>query len=212
MKHGLRVTGIDIIDHHIAKAERHIAKAKLPEGMVTVQKMDYHHLEPLTTESFDGIYTMETFVHATDPNAALAQFFRLLRPGGRLALFEYDNSIGPESPEIFSKPARQINEFAAMPTNSISQPGVLKRMIEDAGFTDVEVRDYSDNIRPMTRLFFLLAFFPYLFVRLFRLERYFINTVAGVGSYAGRKYWRYLAISATKPGSMGEAAEAGISE
>jgi hypothetical protein len=56
----------------------------------------------------------------------------------------------------------------------------------DAGFEDIVVRDYSENIVPMTRFFFLLAFIPYLFIRLFRLEKYFINAVAGVESYKGR--------------------------
>jgi len=202
-KHGLRVTAIDIIDHHVAKAQANIARAKdLPKGMVTAQQMDYHYLEPFKDESFDGVYTMETFVHSRDPAAVLAHFFRLIRPGGHLASFEYDNNMRPETPNLFSGSMHQINKYASMPTNDVSHPGVLKRMIEDAGFINVEVRDWSDRIRPMTRLFFLVAFFPYLFVRLFRLERYFINTVTGVVSYVGGKHWRYVAISATKPGDI----------
>jgi sterol 24-C-methyltransferase len=208
-KHGLRVTAIDIIDHHVVKAKANIARASdLPKGMVTAQQMDYHHLDPLKDKSFDGIYTMETFVHARDPPAVLAHFFRLLRPGGHLTSFEYDNDIPSETPKLFSESMRQVNEWAAMPMNDISHPGVLRRMLEDAGFVDVEVRDWSEHIRPMTRLFCLIAFFPYLFVRLFGLERYFINTVAGVGSYVGGKHWRYLAISARKPGEAGESAKA----
>jgi hypothetical protein len=69
--HGLRVSGIDIVDHHIAKARRNIARSGLPEGTITMRKMDYHHLESLADESLDGVYTMETFVHATEPKAVL---------------------------------------------------------------------------------------------------------------------------------------------
>ncbi|KAL2019363.1 hypothetical protein VTK56DRAFT_9743 [Thermocarpiscus australiensis] len=79
-RHGLRITGIDIIDHHIAKAKRNIARSGLPPGQVTVQKMDYHHLESIPDQSHDGVYTMET-VHATDPETALAGFCRIPRPG-----------------------------------------------------------------------------------------------------------------------------------
>ncbi len=93
---GLRITGIDLIDHHIAKAKRNVARSGLPSGQVTVQKMDYHHLESIPSESQDGLYTMETFVYATDPEAAVAGFYRILRPGGRLVLFEYDHKIGLE--------------------------------------------------------------------------------------------------------------------
>jgi sterol 24-C-methyltransferase len=204
-EYGLEVNGIDVIDHHIAKAQRNIASSGLPEGTVTVQKMDYHHLEPLNSGSFDGAYTMETFVHATNPEAVLAGFFRVLRPGGRLALFEYDYEFTDEAPKIMGLSMRKINHYAAMPTHERSRPGVFKQMLEDAGFEDVVVRDYSENIRPMTRLFFLIAVVPYLFITLFRLERYFINTVAGVGGYmGGGQFWRYIAISARKPGNAPE--------
>jgi sterol 24-C-methyltransferase len=104
-------------------------------------------------------------------------------------------------------PMRIVNDYAAMPTNALSQPGVFQSMLEDAGFTDVVVRDYSENIKPMTRLFFLIAYIPYLIITFLHLERYFINTVAGVNSYQGHGHWRYVAISATKPGGNLETAK-----
>lgn len=206
-RHGYRVRGIDVMDHHIAKARRNIARAGLPEGQVTVRKMDYHHLEALDSESFDGVYTMETFVHATDPAAVLAGFHRLLRPGGRLALFEYDHEFLEDSPEQMAASMRTINDFAAMPTNALSHPGVFEEMLHVAGFTDVVVRDYSENIKPMTRLFYVVAYVPWLVVTFLHLERYFINTVAGVESYRGHGRWRYVAISAMKPGGPIESAK-----
>lgn len=207
-RRGLRITGIDVIDHHIVKAKRRIAKSRLPDGQVTVQKMDYHHLETLQSESFDGVYTMETFVHATDPEAVLEGFFRVLRPGGRIALFEYDHSF--ESEEQLGDLAismKQVNEHAAMPTNERSKPGFFREVLENAGFTDIVVRDYSENIKPMLWLFYILAAVPFILVRFFRLEKYFINTVAGARGLAGQKYWRFVSISATKPGDKVEGAK-----
>jgi SAM-dependent methyltransferase len=206
--HGLRVSGIDVVDHHIEKARRNIARSGLPEGTIAVRKMDYRHLESLADESLDGVYTMETFVHATSPETVLAGFYRLLRPGGRVALFEYDHDLVDDAPEDMAASMRKINQYAAMPTNDRSHPGVFKGMLEDAGFVDVVVRDYSQNIKPMARLFFVLAIVPYLFVHLFGLERYFINTIAGVESYRGYGRWRYVAITATKPGGPLELAKA----
>ncbi|KAI1081432.1 S-adenosyl-L-methionine-dependent methyltransferase [Whalleya microplaca] len=197
---GLKVEAIDIVDHHVAKARRNVERSGLPGGTIGVRKMDYHHLESLKSKSFDGIYTMETFVHATQPKAVLAGFRRLLRPGGRLVMFEYDHNALPDSPQDLAASMAMVNQYSAMPTNAISHPGVIRQMVEDAGFEDIVVRDYSDNIRPMTRIFFLLAIVPYFFIRLFKLERYFINTVAGVESYRGHGYWHYIAISATAPG------------
>lgn len=204
-KFDFRISAIDVIDHHIVKARRNIERSGLPDGQVTVRKMDYHHLESFKDESFDGAYTMETFVHATDPEAVLAGFYRILRPGGRVALFEYDHNLLAEEPDDMAKSMRQINHYAAMPTNEISDVGVFKRMLEDTGFEDVVVRDYSENIRPMTRAFFLLAIIPYYIIKLFHLERFFINTIAGVNTYLGHGRWRYVAITATKPGAAIEA-------
>ena len=208
-RNGLRVTAIDVIDHHVVKARRNIARARLPPGQVTAQKMDYHHLETIPDQSHEGVYTIETFVHATDPETVLAGFYRILRPGGRLVLHEYDNEMGvdPNYPQHVADELSRINKYTAMPTNTRSHAGVLPRMLEDAGFTNVRVEDLSANIRPMLRLFYWLAVVPYFFVKLFGLERFFINTVSGVQSYLHQEYWRYVAITATKPGPKIEGAK-----
>lgn len=200
-KHGYNVQAIDVVDHHVFKARRNVKRAGLSEDQVKVRTMDYHHLDAFKDRIFDGAYTMETFVHATDPQALLRNFFRVLRPGGRLALFEYDNDLtrGPQKELVLMK---KVNEIAAMPTNALSEPGVFEQMLEEAGFVDVVVRDFSPNIVPMTRFFYLLAYIPYTIITLLGLERYFINTIAGVGAYRGREHWRYLAISATKPDTI----------
>ncbi|KAK0706015.1 S-adenosyl-L-methionine-dependent methyltransferase [Lasiosphaeria miniovina] len=176
-RRGLRVTGIDVVDHHIAKTRQNVARSALPPGQVT----------SVADGSLDGAYTMETFVHATDPEAVLAGFHRILRPGGRLAVAE---ALGYRD---------VVNKYAAMPANQRSQPGVFKRMLEGVGFDDVVVRDYSPHIRPMLRLFWLLAAVPNFFIPLLRLERLFINTFAGAQAYRYHTLWRYVAISATKP-------------
>ncbi|KAL3483051.1 S-adenosyl-L-methionine-dependent methyltransferase [Aspergillus germanicus] len=155
----------------------------LDAGQIAVQKMDYHHLEGVAAEIFDGVYTSETFVHATDPEAVLAVFFRILKRGGRLVMHEYDHDVPVDTSGFITHCALNINEF---------------RMLENAGFVDVTVQDYSENIKPMARLFYVLAFIPFFFVVLLRMERYFINTVGGFGAYHYRSYWRYLAITATK--------------
>ncbi|EAQ90142.1 hypothetical protein CHGG_06761 [Chaetomium globosum CBS 148.51] len=208
-RRGLRVTAIDLIDHHIAKAQRNVARARLPPGQVTVQKMDYHHLDAIPDASHDGLYTMETFVHATDPEKALAGFHRILRRGGRIALFEYDHTVGVEEhiPQKVADEIDLVNKYAAMPTNARSHDGVFKQMLEDAGFVDVEVVDYSANIRPMLRLFYQLAAVPYFFIKLFRLERWFINTVAGAQGYLHQEHWRYVVVMGRKPGGTIEGAK-----
>ncbi|KMP02777.1 hypothetical protein CIRG_02469 [Coccidioides immitis RMSCC 2394] len=168
-------------------------------GAIVVQKADYHHLDSFSDSSFDGVYTMETFVHATDPAAALAGFFRVLKPGGSIALYEYDHAKSLDAAEEMVKMFDQVNIHAAMPSNALFEQGRLPSLLEDAGFVDVKVADLSENIKPMLRLFFVVAYIPYLIIRLFGLEAYFINAVAAVMGYRYHYAHRYVAVTAKKP-------------
>ena len=203
---GLHVHGIDIVDRHIQKARKNV-QARGFEDAISIHKMDYHHLDGFADGAFDGAYTMETFVHATDPAQSLSEFFRVLKPGGRIALYEYDHQNLNAAPKSLKKSMDQINKYAAMPAHTRFEAGVLQHMLEDAGFEDVVANDLTANVTPMMRLFFVLAYVPYLFVKLFGLQAHFVNTVAGVEGYRGRGYCRYVAVSATKPlgaGSVGD--------
>ncbi len=197
---GLRVQGIDLVDRHVAGALKNIRKEGL-EKVVHVRAMDYHHPE-FEDDSYDGLYTMETFVHSTDPERALEEFCRVLRPGGRIALYEYDHTKTQNaSYEKLNVALDHINILAAMPANARFEQGVLERMLEDTGFEDVKVEDLSVNVKPMARLFFVVAYIPYLLFTLLGIHFWFVNTMAGVEGYRAlnRGLWRYTAITARKP-------------
>jgi len=197
-RRGLRVSCIDVVDRHVSRAKRNV-HANGFDAAITVQKMDYHHLDGFADGAFDGAYTMETFVHATDPELALRGFFRVLKPGGSIALYEYDHKNLGKAPEDIRTSIEQINKYTAMPSNARFEQGVLQRMMTGVGFEDIEVNDLSINITPMLRLFFILPYLPYLIIKLCGLESIFINTVAAVKLYQPRDYCRYVAVSATKP-------------
>ena len=131
-------------------------------------------------------------------------------------MFEYDHSFA--TPEGLADPKlaadlATVNRYAAMPTNEAAVRGYFETELARAGFVDIQVHgDYSDNIRPMLRLFWLLAVVPMFFVRLVRAEKFFINTLAGAKGYAGQKHWRYVAITARKPKAAGDFAATGSGE
>ncbi|KAK7423206.1 hypothetical protein QQZ08_009203 [Neonectria magnoliae] len=202
-KKGMRVTAIDIIDHHVTKARRNVEKAGLPKGQVTVEKMDYQHMESIADESHDGVYTLQAMGHATDAKAAAAGFFRILKPGGRIAFFEAQRSRTSDDYDEGDELAghlKLVNEYTAMPTNELSREDYFKDLLEDAGFVDVEVRDYSENIRPQLRLFYALVVVPWFFIRLLGLEKNFTNMICATSGYIGQPRWKFVGVSATKPG------------
>ena len=202
---GLSVQGIDVVSKHLKWARQGIRANRL-EKDVTVRLMDYQHLDGFADASFDGVYTMETLVHAMYPEKAVAEFFRVIRPGGSLALYEYDHpdffAASKDIPEDLRDSMIQVNTIASMPANVVFVQGELQLMLERQGFQDVVVQDLTENIKPMARLFFLVGYIPYLIICFLGLQAWFVNTQAGVQGYRvlKRRLWRYVAVTARKPG------------
>ncbi len=151
-----RVEGIDVVAHHIAKANRNIKIAGM-EATVSARVGDYHHLEDLADNSCDGIYTMETLVHSTNPLRVLQEFLRLLKPGGRIALNEYDHADLEKAPKDLAESMKKVNRYAAMPANASFDKDVLKELLQEAGFEHVALEDLSEHIVPMLWLFYIVA-------------------------------------------------------
>ena len=111
----------------------------------------------------------------------------------------YDHKTRKESPSELRSSMDYINEYVAMPANTMFEEGTIEKMLQEIGFTEIVLMDLSENIRPTLRLFFVLAFVPYFIVKLLGLQTYFVNTMAGYEGYRGRRYWRYVAVTAKKP-------------
>ena len=195
---GLHVEGIDVVDLHIKNARRKV-QAEGWDKTVTIRKMDYHHLDLFDEESFDGVYTSETLVHATDPERVLREFFRVLKPGGSIAMHEYEHRDTSDAPEDFLNTINEINRYTAMPANADFEEGVIRRILEETGFENVVIEDLTMNVMPMLRLFFVIAYIPFLLIRLLGLQGSFVNTLAGYSGYRARKYWKYVSVSGRKP-------------
>jgi sterol 24-C-methyltransferase len=199
---GLRIHGIDLVESHLKKARINVKKNGLADK-IQLDYADYQDLHILEENSFDGLYTMETFVHATEPLVALKEFYKVLKPGGKLALFEYDHAASTDLPSEAVTNLKIVNEHAAMPANQSFEPGVVERLMSEAGFEDIRIEDISQNIMPMLWLFYVVAYVPYLVIRLFGLQSHFINTMAAAEGYDAmrKKYTRYIIVTARKPSS-----------
>lgn len=173
---GLKVTAIELLDLHVAKAKTNI-KSRNVEGKIEVFQMSYENLK-FADETFSGVYTMETLVHAGDPNQAMREFYRVLKPGGVVTHFEYEHELNTQHPS--SSPFARVNFYSAMPAFQQFSIGTVQKKLEGAGFQDVEVKDVSQNVLPILRLFFILAYLPYVFIQLLGLEGRFVNTMAAV--------------------------------
>ena len=193
---GLKIEAIDLVDRHVSIAKKNVVKRKLEE-LIHVSNMNYQDLT-FQDKSFDGVYTMETFVHATDPEKALSEFHRVLKPGGKLVMFEYDRAEDKDIPVKAQKAFYDVNAYASMPTFQKFSYGAPEKMLREAGFKNIKIEDVSHNILPMLRFFALAAFLPYQFIKLFRVQSRFVNAMSAVEYYKHRQYMRYVVITAEK--------------
>ncbi len=200
-RHGLRVEGIDILDFNIEEAKRRAAKAGL-DRRVNYSWSDFHNLQQPDV-TFDGVYTMETLVHASDPRQVLAEFYRVLKPGGRLALFEYSRRPDAELRSAALDALTKVCERAAMPSWLQFVDGVLEKMLSDAGFTGIGVEDLTAGMLPMVHAFAVAGAMPLAVMRRINKEEKAINAMSGVEMYKHRGAWSYKVWTAHKPADNG---------
>jgi ubiquinone/menaquinone biosynthesis C-methylase UbiE len=85
---GQEITAIDISPKMLEQAQKRIDAY---DGTIHAQVMDVHEM-PFDEGSFDQIYTSCTFCSVPNPVAGLKALYRVLKPGGRLFMFEHTGS------------------------------------------------------------------------------------------------------------------------
>lgn len=84
---GASITGINLNAHQLARCERAARRAEL-RGTCSFLLADYMDV-PLADGCFDAAYSFEAICHAPDKDLCLEELWRLLKPGGRIALTEW---------------------------------------------------------------------------------------------------------------------------
>src|SRR3989344_1110000 len=198
-KYGFNIRGVDLLGFAVKRAEEKSKRLNL-QNKVEFHAGDYTKLN-FPNKTFDGVYTMETLVHVPDYKKALSEFYRILKPGGRLALFEYSipsrENLSPEDQQTWN----MINEESGMHSLPYFIHGKMPQILKNAGFDNVVVENITPHVLPMLRKFYLIAYVPYILFKALGLQRKFINTTSPVEVYRRLKatdYWRYNVITAVK--------------
>ena len=131
---GCRVTGLDLVAEYCRTAELLTERVGMSE-QVRFQQGDATAM-PFGGASFDAAWLQHANMNVPDKSALFGELFRVVRPGGRLALHEI--CAGPTGPAHYPAP------WAGEPDISfLVAPEDLRRHAEAAGFVVREWRDDS---------------------------------------------------------------------
>lgn len=170
------------------------------QGKTKYQVMDYSGTN-FPDNYFDAIYTTETLSHSPDIHKTLKEFIRVLKPGGKIALFEY--TLAPD--EKFSSGEKKMLDVvidgSAMVGLKDFRHDKFTGTIKSVGFENVNEQNITENIRPSFYRLHKLSRLPYKFIKLFGLQKFFINTTAGYEYYkmADKGLFRYCIFTGNKP-------------
>jgi len=198
-KYGSKIFGITLVSFEVKKAQER-AKNLGVQDKTQYQVMDYSTTN-FSDNFFDAIYTTETLSHSPDIRKTLKEFFRILKPGGKVALFEY--TIAPN--EKFSPWERKmldlVIERSAMMGLKDFRHNQFSKIIKTIGFKNIKEQNISENIRPSFYRLHKLSVWPYKFIKFFGLQKFFINTTAGYEYYKfiDKGLFRYCIFTGDKP-------------
>jgi demethylmenaquinone methyltransferase/2-methoxy-6-polyprenyl-1,4-benzoquinol methylase len=152
-----QVIALDLSWNMLAEGERRLASADVPS--VSWVNADARRL-PLAHDSVDAVTIGFGLRNVPAPNRAIAEFARVVRPGGRLVVLEfaaptwlpfrklyteYLTRALPQVARLFS-PSPEAYRYLAESIRAWPTRRTIADWMRTAGWTDVQVRDLSGGI------------------------------------------------------------------
>ncbi len=139
---GARITGVNNNAYQIAKCDKYIEEEGLT-GQCSTLKADFMHL-PTPDRSFDAVYTIEASCHAPDRLALFKEVYRVLKPGGQFAGYEWClTDLYDEENPGHRCIKKGIEEGDALP--DILHTTEIVRVLKNAGFAIIEFEDRAPD-------------------------------------------------------------------
>ena len=140
---GAKVTGITITPREIKVSN------KLSKGMDNAPEFvlcDYMNTD-FPDNHFDVIYVNETLSHAKNIKQVMREFYRIVKPGGRVVFADYEIDMR-DKPKKYTALMASMEKYAGGYGIFQQNPGEISQALRDAGFGDVHEIDWSKYTIP----------------------------------------------------------------
>lgn len=144
-EYGVHVVGVDIHPGMVASAAA-LARREKMEKRARFRTGDAQAL-PFDDNSFDAVIAESVTVFTEDPSQAIAEYLRVVKPGGYVGLNEA-TYLQPDPPQ-------EIRNWAAQDLGMMAEPltsAEWRSMMKDAGLRLATVRLFPLNIRQQSSL------------------------------------------------------------
>ena len=163
---------------------RNFLKSRAPKN-VSLKEGDFNDLSIFPESSFDIVFGVETVCHAESKKHVLGEIYKVLKPGGKIILFDgYDARPQDEMSDIERRASHITWAAMRVPVNDI-YVGDMRRYFDELHFKDVSFIDLSEKIRPTLRRLDRISCYYFLHPRFMKFMRKFISEDVTMNSIAG---------------------------
>ncbi len=143
---GCSLTGLEYDKNGVDNSLR-LALANGLTGQTKFLHSDASESLPFEGNSFDAVYTIDAINHLKNRDRVLKEFYRVLKPGGRLLYTDPIVVTGILTNEEIAVRS-SIGYFLFTPL------GDNERLLERAGFTEIRSRDVTENMSMVSQKWF----------------------------------------------------------